>query len=347
MVEEPINKQQSESATAKQKNPRISALLYIQKTEENLLGCLTSLSNQILDDLEIICIDDSPDDTVLKDLLENYRKKEPRLKLAHTNNVGFGRAINQAIKSAHGEYVAIVQANDYLDPATYIELFALAKKHDADLVRGNYYERIEGQKDLKHEIIFAEESDRIIDPTESTNIFYQPPALWATIYRREYLTKKKLFFLNQKDDCYFYSFNFKTLAATSKIVLTDKAYVHHSDAILSSIETYVVNDEFDDVETFLKDKILWKTYAYVFQAIKFSAYYHHMKFLSKAQLEKFVLRTRAEFHDADNHRLLFKHYFPKDEWRTLRTILDLPEKVFLTTFRLRHSKKHKNNADKA
>lgn len=314
--------------------PRVSVLLYIKNAEKTLLKCLASLSTQILDDQEIICVDDGSTDGSL-DILENYAKKEPRIKIAKTKEVGFGRAINQGIKSAHGEYISFISPTDFIDPAAYIELFALAKKHDVDLVRSNYYEQFEGDKDILHESILPEEVDFIIDPTENTSIFYQPPIIGAALYRRNYLLEKKLFFTTTKDNPYVaIGFNFKTLVTTSKIVLTDKAYLHHSDA-KNPAPLFSINAEYAEIENYLKDKILWKTYCYVFEAVKFEDYYKHLKTLSKSDQEKFVLRTRAEFHDADNHRMLAKHYFPKDKWRALQAILNLPPSVFLTTFKLR------------
>ena len=58
--------------------PRVTALLYVKNSQENLTRCLTSLSNQILDDLEILCIDDNSSDGST-DILENYAKKEKKL----------------------------------------------------------------------------------------------------------------------------------------------------------------------------------------------------------------------------------------------------------------------------
>lgn len=322
------------SSSATRNVPRVSVLLYVQNDEQSLTKCLVSLSNQILDDLEIIAIDDGSTDSST-DVLENYAKKEPRLKIAKTKKVGFGRSASQGIKAAHGEYVSFITPADLLDPATYIELFALAKKHDADLVRSNFYEEV-NDKEILQEPISKEEADLLIDPTENTHIFYRPPALWSALYRREYLLQKKLDFLKSKDNPYYAtSFNFKTLVTTSKIVLTEKVYAHHKNST-KNLSLFSINAEYTEIENYLKDKILWKTYCYVFQAVKFNSYYKHLQALPKLEQEKFVLRTRAEFHDADNHRLLAKHYFPKDQWHALNQILNFPPKIFLATLKFKH-----------
>ena len=329
--------------------PRVTALLYVKNSQENLTRCLTSLSNQILDDLEILCIDDNSSDGST-DILENYAKKETHFKLVKTKDVGFGRALSQGIKSAHGEYVAFVMPKDIVDPAAFIDLFALAKKHEADLVRCNYYEQKDNQ-DILRDLFSPEETDTLIDPTENTRIFYLEPAIWAGLYRKDYLQEKKLFFLNHANQSFgSISFNFKTLVSTSKIIFSDKAYTHHKPLVDSS-ELFNINKEYSETEQFLKDKILWKTYGYVFQAVKFSSYYQYMQKLTKSDLRKFVLRARAEFHDADNHRLLFRPYFLKGQWRLLKNILDLPINLVLASPKFHHIKikksKPKSDDDKS
>ena len=41
---------------------RVSVLVYVHNAEKYLIDCLKSLSNQILDDMEIICINDGSED---------------------------------------------------------------------------------------------------------------------------------------------------------------------------------------------------------------------------------------------------------------------------------------------
>ena len=218
--------QKSEPTAASSKGPRVSVLVPIYNVEKYLLQCLQSLSNQILDDMEIICLNDGSTDGSA-DILENFAKKEPRIRIVNKENTGYGNTMNQGIKLARGEYIGIVESDDFVDPDMFIELFALAKKYDADVVRSNYFEYRDGN-DTVHEAVLPDETGFIIDPTEDTRIFYQAPAIWSGIYRREFLLKEKIFFLETPGAAYQdASFNFKTLAAGGKIVLTDKPYLHY------------------------------------------------------------------------------------------------------------------------
>lgn len=321
---------------------RVTVLVYIHNSEKYLLDCLKSLSNQILDDMEIICISDGSTDGSV-DILENFAKKEPRMRVINLpKSAGYGRVLNQGIKIARGEYIGIIEAADFINPEMFIELFALAKKHDADVAKGNYTIFESEEKDTPKDSILPEEAGFIINPLENTRIFYQAPAIWSGIYKKEFLEKQKIFFLETNaSTCQDISFNFKILSSGGKIVLTDKAYLHHRSLKIEikNDELFNINREFAEAENYLKDKIIWKTYGYIFEAVKFASFHWYMLSLDKAKLEKFALRMRAEFHDADNKNMLRKPYFPKNHWRMLRVLLDTSVNAFLLIFKSYRKKK--------
>ena len=324
-----------------EKQTRVSVLVYVHNSEKTLIECLQSLSNQILDDLEIICINDGSDDGS-GDILTDFSKKEPRMRVVNLNKVaGYGRVLNRAINMAKGEYVGIIEATDIVNPEMFIELFALAKKHDADVVKGNYT-LIEKGKEIIKDAVLPEESGFIINPMEDTRIFYQAPAIWSGIYKKQFLEEQKISFLETTaSTCQDISFNTKVLASGGKIVLTDKAYLRHRQlkVIINEKELFYINDEFAEAETFLKSHDHWSTFGYIFEAVKFASYHWYMLNLKTTQLEKFALRMRAEFHDADNKNMLRKPYFPKNQWRMLRVLLDTSVTAFLLIFKSYRKKK--------
>ena len=331
---------------ANNKAPRVTVLVPVYNAEKYLLDCLKSLSNQILDDMEVICLNDGSTDSSL-DMLKDFRKKDPRFKIVDKKNTGYGDTLNKGIKLASGEYIGIVEPDDFVDPEMYIELFAIAKKYDADVVKSNYYEYRDG-KDIIHESFLPEESGFIINPVEDTKIFYQNPAIWSAIYRKDFLATQNIWFLKTPGASYQdASFNFKVLASDAKIVLTDKPYYHYrkdnaNSSVKSNGKIFAVNQEYEEIERYLKEKDKWATFGYVFEAVKFAAYHWNMLRLDNKDLNRFVLRTRVEFHDADNKNMLKKYYFPKNHWRALRTILDFPPKVFISIFKTYRNKKKKN-----
>ena len=323
------------------KTTRVTVLVYIHNSEKYLMDCLKSLSNQILDDMEIVCINDGSDDGSI-DILENFVKKEPRMRvISLKKSAGYGRVLNRGIKMANGEYIGIIEASDFINPEMFIELFALAKKHDADVAKSNYT-IFENDKDSPRDVILPEEADFILNPMNDTRIFYQPPAIWSAIYKKDFLEKQKIGFL-ETDTCVCQdiSFNLKILSSSGKIVLTDKSYLHHRPLPIKveDKDLFNINGEFAEAEEYMKSKDAWKAYGYIFEAVKFASFHWYMLNLKKDQLEKFALRMRAEFHDADNKNMLQKPYFPKNHWRMLRVLLDTSSTAFLLIFKSYSHKK--------
>lgn len=319
---------------------RVSVLLVVKDFDSELLRCLKSLSNQILDDMEVLCLVVVPENETEAYrnqlvVLEDYAKKDPRIRIVRTKMTDYGVIMNAGVKISRGEYINIISVNDFVDPEMYIELFALAKKHDADVVRSNYYEFL-NDADRLHESFLAEDADKLKDPEEDTSIFYQPPILGCGLYKREFILGKQLSFINslssKPQDA---SYNFKLLASTDKLVLTNKAYIHYQEnnSIIKSDEMYLVNLEYAETEKFLKARGIWDTYGNIFEAVKFASYFLNMLRLEDKNLEPFILRTRAEFHDADDRGKLKKKYFPKEHWKTLQGILKYPPSIFLLSFK--------------
>ena len=319
------------------KSTRVSALIRIIDAKADLSKNLKSLSNQILDDLEILFLvtDDSDSDNTIN-IIKDYAKKDPRIKLVRTKTTDYGLIMNRAIKLASGEYLTIIDANDYVDPEMFIELFALAKKHDADIVRSNYFESVEEQ-DRLHESFLKEDADKVINPAEDYTVFYQPPIIGSGLYKREYLLTEKISYIEDfGQDPQDNGFNFKVIAAAEKLVITEKAYLHHVEKKKKQIEkkaVFRINDQYADIEKFLKSHNKWNQYSSIFEANKFASFFLTMLCLDEEDLTPFILRTRAEFHDADERGLLSKKYFPKDHWKYLQSILKFPPRIFLSSLK--------------
>ena len=324
---------------------KVSVLVPVYNVKPYLSDCLNSLLDQILDDIEIVAIDDGSTDGS-SEILEKFAEKDPRVKILKKDNTGYGDSMNKGLEIAEGEYIGILEPDDFADPAMYIELYALAKKYRADLVRCNYFELRNGENTL-HVDIQPDETGYVLDPLEDTRIFYKPPAIWSAIYRREFLLTKKIQFLPTPGASYQdASFNFKTLASGGKIVLSEKAYVHYrrdneSASVKSQDKVFSVCEEYAEIERFLKENGTYETYGRVMQAVKFAAYHWNLLRISDADVKKFLLRLRVEFEDAKKQGMLEKRYFEKKHWRALQLILKHNPDTFLKIFKLYRGKKRR------
>ena len=116
----------------------ISIIIPVFNVEEYLPRCLDSLISGI-DPLmkEIILIDDgSTDRSGL--ICDQYAKQHANVVVFHKVNGGVSSARNLGLDNASGDYVAFIDADDYVDEGFHEKLMDCALPGDFDLVVGDY-----------------------------------------------------------------------------------------------------------------------------------------------------------------------------------------------------------------
>ena len=93
---------------------KISVIVPVYNVENYLSQCMESIINQTLKDIEIICINDGSTD-LSKEILEKFQKEDKRIILVSKSNGGYGSACNTGLSLARGEYISIVEPDDYID----------------------------------------------------------------------------------------------------------------------------------------------------------------------------------------------------------------------------------------
>ena len=117
-----------------EKKVKVSVLVPIYNVEEFLPECLDSLVNQTLRDIEIICINDGSTDNSLN-IIKKYASKDNRIKIIDKKNTGYGDSMNQGLKKAMGEYVGIVESDDFIERDAFEIMYNLAKKKNVEVVK--------------------------------------------------------------------------------------------------------------------------------------------------------------------------------------------------------------------
>lgn len=93
--------------------PLISIIIPVYNTDKYLERCLSSVTNQTYQNIEIIIVDDGSTDKS-PTIIKKYVKKDPRVKVINQENSGQGSARNRGIDSANGEYIMFVDSDDYV-----------------------------------------------------------------------------------------------------------------------------------------------------------------------------------------------------------------------------------------
>lgn len=108
---------------------KISVIVPVYNVEKYLPECLDSIINQTLKDIEIICINDGSLDNSLE-ILKRYAEKDSRIKIIDKENEGVGKARNDGIRAATGEFIAFMDSDDFYPSDNVLEvLYSSAKEN--------------------------------------------------------------------------------------------------------------------------------------------------------------------------------------------------------------------------
>lgn len=95
--------------------PRISILLPVRNGAATLPEALDSIRSQTFTDYEVVAVNDASDDATAA-VLQQYRSRDPRLRLLHNPEPGLVNALNHGLGQARGELIARMDADDRMHP---------------------------------------------------------------------------------------------------------------------------------------------------------------------------------------------------------------------------------------
>lgn len=115
----------------------ISIIIPIHNCEKYIYECLSSVKNQTFKDLEVILINDGSIDAS-RSICEDFIKEMPHFTLINQEKKGVSTARNIGLQHAKGEYIAFLDADDWIDDDMIEELYLLLIENSADISMINY-----------------------------------------------------------------------------------------------------------------------------------------------------------------------------------------------------------------
>lgn len=116
----------------------ITVIVPIYNTEKYLKRCLNSIINQTYKNLEIILVDDGSSDGSSV-ICDEYKKKDDRITYYRLENGGQGKARNYALDRCHGEWIAFVDSDDWIEKDMYEKMINIAEDNHADIAVCGWY----------------------------------------------------------------------------------------------------------------------------------------------------------------------------------------------------------------
>lgn len=113
-------------------SPLVSVVVPIYRAEAYLKQCVDSLLGQSYSNLDILLVDDGSPDSC-GGICDAYGAQDPRVTVIHQDNRGVSAARNLGVRTARGQYIAFVDADDWVEPEHIGYLLGLIRQEAADI----------------------------------------------------------------------------------------------------------------------------------------------------------------------------------------------------------------------
>jgi len=117
--------------------PKISLVIPVYGVEKYIDQLFESIRKQTLQDIEVIFVDDGSPDRC-PELLDEFCSQDERYKVIHQKNGGVSVARNTGLDYATGEYVYVIDSDDWLADDSLTNLWAEAERSNSDLIYGDW-----------------------------------------------------------------------------------------------------------------------------------------------------------------------------------------------------------------
>ena len=312
--------------------PKVSIILPIYNVQAYLAEALDSVVNQTLRELEIICVDDGSTDGSL-DIIREYAARDPRIVVLTGPNGGYGKAMNRGLDRATGEYVGIVEPDDYVDLTMFAELYQTAAEQKLDLVKADFYRftRDEQGEQLQYELLDKTRSryGELLCPARDPSCIRFTLNTWTGIYRREFLEEHNIRH-NETPGASFQDngFFFQTFAYAQRAMIVNKPYYRNrrdnpNSSVKSRAKVYCMNIEYDFIRDLLmRDREVWERFQYMYWWKKYHNYWFTHDRIDDSYKEEFLDRMRQEYKRAQMLGQLDPELFTRSEWQTIQALIN-------------------------
>jgi glycosyltransferase involved in cell wall biosynthesis len=219
----------------------VSVVVPVYNAERRLGECLEDILSQTLRETEIVCVDDGSTDGSPA-LLEDFRRKDPRVRVIRQENRGAGTARNAGMAEARGECLCFLDADDRFEPDFLERMHDLLRQTGADVCvcGAAAFDLDPGEKRpypaalAKRFVPAANPFDPASEEACGTVLQMTNGVPWNKLFRTAFVLETGLAFqpLRTTNDAFFV---YSALCRAKKIATLDRVLVHRRTGIGNSL----------------------------------------------------------------------------------------------------------------
>lgn len=317
----------------------VSIVVPIYNVEKYLSECLKSIQKQTLKDIEVICVDDGSTDNSLK-IVQNFIKNDNRFKCITKPNAGYGDSMNRGFDMASGDYIGIVESDDYIESDMFEILYNVACRNDCCIVKSDYYEfttKTKRRPVYVNTVFNVTDYNKIVNYSTCKDLFHYKMNTWTGIYKNSFIKNHNIRHNLTPGAAYQDNgFWFQTLSLADRIIFVNKAFYHYrqdnpNSSINSKKKVFCMCEEYEYIEEFLRNhpKIQDDLYT-IFLVKKYYNYMYTYKRINDEFKIGFLERFAFEFLEPVKSGTLSENTVDPHIFQIITRIIDNPKKFYYT-----------------
>ncbi len=286
----------------------ISVIVAIYNMENYLERCIQSILSQTYDNLEILLVDDGSTDRSGR-ICEKYQKKDSRIVWLQKENGGVADARNYGMARNHGEFIAFVDPDDWIEEDFFEKLIMQIEDNQADIACiGFDYVNDHGSWLPEHQVKNVTMNQKQCLRRLCENRWFTSH-LWNKLYRREVFENIRFPYGENYEDI---SVMHEVIKNADVVVCSNTILYHYFMHSASIIHVMSVKNELDN----------FRAYCRRLEAVK--GYYEKRRVLKCCAWSGYRILFLS-----DNHFGWKEYREVKDFWKNNRKICCLGLKYFL------------------
>lgn len=235
---------------------KVSVIVPICNVEKYLEQALSSLCDQTHKNIEIIALNDGSKDNSIA-IINEFAKKDSRIIVVDKENEGYGKTCNRGLDIASGEYIAILEPDDWINKNMFSDMLQFVWRDDllkeengkivpdVDIIKTPWIEvKNWNNPEMQYEIPgpmfrYIKQTNKPITLHDCPDLIEFHPSIWTCLYKKSFLDVFKIRFPEYPGAGWADNpFLIDTLYQARSIMYLDKPFYHYRADILGSTRNH-------------------------------------------------------------------------------------------------------------
>lgn len=311
------------------RSPRVSIAIPSLNSADYYRECIESAMSQTMRELEIICVDAGSDDGTV-DIIRRCQKRDPRIRFITSDMRSYGHQMNLALRAARGEFLSILESDDYIGKDCCQTYYDIAQQHKLDFVKSDTgvfkgsgdKRKVTPRRLSKFEAIY----NRVWNPSAEPALMRMFNLTQPGLYRMSFLRCHQVEY-HESPGASFQDngFHFQVFAYGERAMFThDVLYFLRRDnpnsSVMSKGKVFAICDEYDYIRNLLKERGL-DEYLPMCANRRFGNYEWTARRIGDCHRPVFFERYAQDFRRLEEAGELRRELFTPSDWMKIHEVM--------------------------